>query len=132
MRLDGWEVAALDLLTRHASAPYEAGVTDCWQMACETVAAITGRRPYAGVTYRTDAGAAKAMRKRGFSTPGAAMAAHLPERPAGHAMRGDIAVIPTEAGDTLGVVWGAVIMVRVGHALEQRPLSAASRILAVD
>jgi hypothetical protein len=43
MRVDGWERRLTEVLETARSRPYEIGHWDCFRMACETVAAITGR-----------------------------------------------------------------------------------------
>ena len=134
MRVDGWDDALLAVIERHGAAPYVPGQSDCFMLALDAAQAVTGIRPYAKIRYSTDPGAARAMRRHGFATLRQAMAAIYPERPAGHWQRGDIAVLPadTATGDTLGLVFGTVILCRQGHELKQLPLSAAAVVLAVD
>lgn len=134
MRVDGWADALMGVVSEETAAAYAPGRHDCFVMACRTVEALTGQRPYADVRYTTDAGAVKAMRKRGFERLGDAMAALFPERPAGHAQRGDIAVLETGtlARDTLGIVMDGQVLVRVGHGFQRRPLGDARLILAVE
>lgn len=133
MRIDGWDDRLLAVIERHGAASYVPGVTDCFMLAMDAAEALTGKRPYA-VNYSTDAGALRALRKRSFSSLREAIAAAYPERPAGHWQRGDIAVVaaPTSTGDTLGLVYGAVILCRRGHELLQIPHTAALAVYAVD
>jgi hypothetical protein len=107
IRLEGWEDRMLAVIARHGAQPYAAGVSDCWTMAMDCVEAITGARPYRGVRYATDAGAAKAMLKRGFQDLGQAIAAEFPAIGRGLARRGDLALIPVERG--FGVAAGIVV-----------------------
>ncbi len=132
-RVDGWSDHLFEVIERHGVSEYRPGSFDCFSMACDVVHALTGERVYPDVKYTTDAGAIRAMTKRGFPRLGDAMAAVLSERPAGHAQRGDIAVIETGSGalDTLGIIMGETVLVRVGNAMTQQPLSAARLILAV-
>lgn len=134
MRKDGWEDRLLAVIERHGAAAYVPCVSDCWTMAMEAAEAVTGIRPYASVRYTTDAGALRAMSRRGFAALREAVAAVYAERPAGHWQRGDIAVVaaPTKTGDTLGLVYGPIILCREGHALRQLPLSAATAVFAVE
>ncbi|MFC5423051.1 DUF6950 family protein [Bosea eneae] len=133
MRIDGWDDRLLAVIERHGAAAYAPGVTDCFMLAMDAAEALTGSRPYA-VGYKSDAGAMRTLRKRGFSSLREAIAAVYPERPAGHWQRGDIAILaaPTATGDTLGLVYGAVVLCRRGHQLLQLPPSSALAVYAVD
>lgn len=132
MRIDGWDDALLGVIARHGAAGYQAGVTDCFMLTMDAAEALTGERPWR-VRYASDAGALKALKRRGFASLEAAIAAVLPPRPAGHWQRGDIAVLPasTATGDTLGLVYGDLILCREGDAIVQRPLAAAHAVFAV-
>lgn len=133
MRIDGWDDRLLAVIERHGAAAYVPGVTDCFMLAMDAAEALTGVRPYAP-RYSTDAGALRALKRKGFASLREATAAVWSERPAGHWQRGDIAVMaaPTATGDTLGLVYGPVILCRQGHVLRQLPLSAALAVFAVD
>lgn len=132
MRKSGWEDELLAVIGRHQAAAYEPGVTDCFMLAMDAAEALTGARPYRP-RYATDLGALRALRRHGFVTLGEAIAAAFPPRPAGHWQRGDIAVVgaETKTGDTLGLVYGAIILCRQGHELKQLPLAAARAVYAV-
>ncbi|SEG59211.1 DUF6950 family protein [Bosea lathyri] len=132
MRIDGWDDALLGVIERHRAAAYAPGKHDCFMLAMDAAEALTGARPYA-VRYASDAAALKVLRKRGFASLREAIAAVYPERPAGHWQRGDIAVLaaPTASGDTLGLVYGPVLLVRQGNELKQLPLSSALAVFAV-
>jgi hypothetical protein len=134
MRADGWADRLMTVVAEEMAAPYAPGRHDCFVLACRTVEALTGTQPYADVRYSTDAGAVKAMRKRGFARLGDAMEAILAPRAPGHAQRGDIAVVgtDTQARDTLGIVMDGQVIVRVGDSFERRPLADARLILAVE
>lgn len=133
MRIDGWGDRLLAVIERHGAAAYVPGRTDCFMLAMDAAEALTGARPY-HVSYSTDAGALRVLRGRGFANLRAAIAAICPERPAGHWQRGDIAILaaPTATGDTLGLVYGPVILCRRGHKLQQLPHDAALAVYAVD
>jgi hypothetical protein len=132
MRRERWEDRMMAVIERHQVQPYAAGVSDCFTMTMECVEAVIGERPFRSVRYKTDAGAAKAMLKRGFADLGEAMASAFPEQPRGLARRGDIALIPVEKGFgvALGVVVGGGIAWR-GQAITILPMSAASGFHAV-
>ena len=132
MRVSGWEDAVLAVIERHSATPYAAGSADCFVMAMDAIEALTGTRPYAQVRYRSDKGALLQLARRGFPRLGDAIGALFPERPRGLAQRGDIAVLNSDKGDTLGIVWGGVVVCRVGHAVSQAPLAGARIIYAID
>ena len=131
-RLEGWEDRMLAVVAAHQARPYEAGRSDCFVMAMECVEAVTGERPFADVSYSTDLGAARALRRRGFADLGEAMASLFPAVPRAFAHRGDIALIPVEAGFgvALGVVCAGGIAWRSSE-LVVLPMTAASGFVAV-
>jgi hypothetical protein len=43
MRLPGWELRLAELVDRFDRSTYSLGSNDCFRLACETVAALTGR-----------------------------------------------------------------------------------------
>lgn len=131
MRRDGWEDRLHAVVERHRGQPYAAGVSDCFTMAMEAVEAVTGRRPYASVRYRSDARGFAIMKKKGFADLREAVAAIFLERPRAMAMRGDIAVLDGTAGPTLGVVLNGGIAWK-NRDVAILPLSAAVAVYAVD
>ncbi|WP_309086471.1 DUF6950 family protein [Chelativorans sp.] len=93
MRVDGWEQRLDEVVGRHMALPSQFGVSDCWMLPADAFKAITGEELYAGVRYRTEAGAAKQLRKRGFNTVEDALRARLPETGRLLAQRGDLGVV---------------------------------------
>lgn len=77
MRLPGWELRLFDAIERAASTPFEWGQHDCVTWAMDVRREITGEEiavaPWRG-TYKTAAGARKALRKAGW--PDIEAAAH--------------------------------------------------------
>lgn len=132
MRLDGWESRLADVIHVHSVNGYEPGKYDCFRMAQQAIEAITGDLVYRGVRYNSDRTALRQMMRRGFSTLGDAMRAVLLARERGRQKRGDIAVLLSDHGDTLGIVYGATIVVKVGHSVEHRAVGDARFFLAVD
>lgn len=132
MRVRGWEDAVLAVIERHRAQPYAAGKADCFVLCMEAVEAMTGTRPYADVRYQTDRGALRQLTRRGFARLGDAIGALFPERPRGLAQRGDIAVLTSDRGDTLGLVWGGVVICRIGDAIGHASLASARVIYAID
>ena len=132
MRLSGWEDRVLAVVERHRALPYAAGEADCFVLCMDAIEAMTGARPYADVRYRSDKGALRQLSKRGFVRLGDAIGALYPERPRGLAQRGDIAVMNSDRGDTLGIVWGGVVICRIGDAVGQASLASARIVYAID
>jgi hypothetical protein len=131
MRVSAWDQELMAAISDHAARPYQSGSSDCFCMAMDCIEAVSGKRHYGDVTYSTDAGAAKQMRKKGFDKLGDAIAAVLPEREPGHIQRGDIAILPVDTGEALGVVVSGGIAWR-SDTLKFLPMSAAIRFHAVD
>lgn len=132
MRVLGWEDAVLAVIERHRALPYAAGEADCFVLCMDAIEAMTGTRPYADVRYRSDRGALRQLARRGFARLGDAIGALYPERPRGLARRGDIAVLTSDRGDTLGLVWGGVVICRIGNEIGQAALSSARIVYAID
>lgn len=103
MRVEGWETLLADYV---ASAPaFQWGETDCALWTAEWVRRCTGAdhtQAWRG-KYRTKAGAATLMKRRGFTGPEGIAAAHLEEIPAPTARRGDLVLHPQGA---LGICTG--------------------------
>lgn len=130
MRVENWEIALSDCIEKHRGQPYQAGASDCFMMAMDCIEATTGTRHYPKVKYTSDFGAAKQLTRHGFAKLGDAVSAILPERERGVVQRGDIAVIPVDTGEALGVVFSGVIFWR-SEQVVMIPLSAALRFYAV-
>lgn len=131
MRIDQWDDNLMSVIMGHEARPYEAGSSDCWTMAMESIAAVTGVRPYADVKYKTDARGVAIMRKRGFETIGQAIGAVLSPRDKGHVQRGDIALLEVDTGIALCVVVGGGIAWR-SDTVKLLPMTSALSFLAVE
>ena len=85
--------------------PFAWGSNDCALWAARWVLAATGQNFLADWEgkYKTENGAARLMKKRGFSGPEDIAAAHLPPIPLTLARRGDLVLHPQGA---LGVCFG--------------------------
>jgi hypothetical protein len=92
MRQSGWERRLREAVEKHMALPAQYGVSDCYLIADDAVEALTGARMYKGVRYKTEAGAGKQLRKRGFETVEDAFRAKFREIPPSMAQRGDIGV----------------------------------------
>jgi hypothetical protein len=127
-RVENWERALDEALEVHRKAAPIWGKSDCWCMALDCVKAVTGKDPWAGVrTYKTEAGAAKVLRKRGFETIEDALAAKFERVPILMAKRGDIGVYEGSAG----VFTGAGFAVRSLDGISMVPVTAVKTAFRV-
>jgi hypothetical protein len=105
MRVEGWE----SLLAAHIHAayhqPFRWGQHDCalWASAWVGKAAGTDHGVLWRGKYKTELGAARLMKKRGYTVVEAIADAHLTVIPVPYAKRGDLVLHPQGA---LGIVTG--------------------------
>lgn len=130
IRVDGWEARLMSAMQDHAAQSYAWGSSDCVAMARASVQAVTGE-DLKIPRYTSELGAAKALRKLGVDRLGDAAGLFLKERARGLEQRGDIAVIETQAGDTLAVVMGAQVLWKSADGGRFFPLSHARVTYAV-
>ncbi len=94
-RLQDWDRRLASLVNRHMRLPGEWGASDCLLTVADAIEAVTGIDPAKGVRgrYKTEAGAAKLLLKRGYADVEQALSDRFP--PVGRllAMRGDVGVI---------------------------------------
>ena len=81
--------------------------------------------------YSTMRGGLRVLRKAGFEDHIALAAAHFPEVPPLMAQPGDLAVVPTDDGQALGVVQGEAVYVLGPHGLGLVSILSASRAFRV-
>lgn len=105
-----WEKRLNEVIEKHMALPSEFGVSDCYLIPAHAFEAITGEPLYEGVRYKTEAGAGKQLRKRGFETVEDAFRARLPEIGRLMAQRGDLGVVERD-----GVISGGVFTI-IGFA----------------
>ena len=106
MRVNGWERELRLVVEKHLALLSAYGVSDCYIIADDAVEAVTGKRMYSGARgYRTSAGAARKLRRRGFLTVEDAFAAKFERIPVALAQRGDIGVIYQPGGEVTGGVF---------------------------
>lgn len=102
--IDGWEKRLNAVVAKHQLLPGEFGVSDCYIIPDDAVAAVTGDVMYPEARgYRTEAGAAKKLRRHGFANVREAFAARFREIPPTIARRGDIGVIERDGQFSGGV-----------------------------
>jgi hypothetical protein len=94
MRIIGWEKRLNAVVAKHQLLPSQYGVSDCYLIADDVVEAVTGAFMYPKArAYKTETGAAKQLRKHGFSNVMDAFAAKFEAINPLQAQRGDIGVI---------------------------------------
>ena len=104
MRLDDWDTR-LEAVIAAADKPFAWGSHDCCTFAASCVDAVTGQSLWIKglASYRTAAGAKKALKKAGFEDLGAALDSVLGARKAiTMARRGDIVLIAGTSGSGPG------------------------------
>ncbi len=134
VRRDDWENRLGAVVAKHQALPGEWGVSDCYAIPDDAVGALTGDLMYPKArTYKTEAGAAKQLRKHGFENVAEAFAAKFPEVPPILAQRGDIGVIERDGQFSGGVFTSIGFLTRAhGHPVEFLPVSAVTRAFKVD
>lgn len=110
------------------------GQHDCCLFGAGAIEAQTGvdiAAPWRG-RYTTFAGGRRILRKAGYADHIDLIAQTLPEAHVSAALPGDIAILPTEDGDAVGVVQGAAVYVltlsgRLGFA----PMTPVTHLFTV-
>lgn len=105
IRLPDWEDRLAQYLSEVAHAPHVYGSHDCALHGANAVLAQTGE-DYAAKfrgRYSTEIGAARALKRYGAGSLAATVDQVLPDRPIGHARRGDLVMV----GGMVGVCVGA-------------------------
>lgn len=109
MRLRGWEDRLTAVIERHLALPPEYGVSDCFVIADDGVEACLGQRlhqlagqpPVTG--YKSELGAARLLRRRGFNGVSNAFGSVFAEVPPALAQRGDVGVVEHEGVEAGGL-----------------------------
>lgn len=107
-RVPDWDRALPLVIERHMALPGEWGVSDCMIVAGDAIEAVTGvdpMAPYRG-RYKTEAGAARLMRKNGCETVDDFLRKVFGLAPVGRLMaqRGDVGTVMQGGQLTAGVV----------------------------
>jgi hypothetical protein len=95
---------------------------------------LTGKDKSKGIrgTYDSQDGANRIMKENEWKTLGDGAAAMFPEIPVAVAKSGDWAFIPNDNGtETLGVVFGSLIVARTQNGLGVQELTKATRAFRV-
>lgn len=133
-RVSDWEARLDVVVAKHQAFPGEWGLSDCYVIPDDAVEALTGARMYPKArAYKTEAGAAKQLRKHGFENVAEAFAAKFPGVPPILAQRGDIGVIERDGQFSGGVFTSIGFMTRAhGYPVEFLPVSVVTRAFKVD
>lgn len=119
MRLADWEGRLSAYLADHTSCAVAWGQMDCVRFAAGAVKAMTGTDPLPKLTYKTEAGAWRALKRLGFTSLSQAVDAHLsPTHPA-MARRGDVVMCDGALGVCIG--GDALFLPVEGCGLIRRP-----------
>lgn len=129
MRTD-WRARLGVYLATEARTPFHYGKSDCALFAAGAVNAMTGNDPSASYRgrYTTLRGGLRILRKDGFRDHVERTAALFAEVSPQRAQAGDIAVVDTPNGPSLGVVQGEWIAVRTISGLGFVPIDQATRV----
>ena len=129
MRTD-WRARLGAYLATEARTPFEYGRSDCALFAAGGLYAMTGSDPAANYRgrYTTLRGGLRILRKDGFRDHVERAATLLAEVSPQRARVGDIAVVETADGPSLGVVQGEWVTVRTMIGLGFVPVDQAKRV----
>lgn len=134
-RLPNWRARLAAALDPLYTAEFAWGQNDCVSgLGSLVVFAILGIDLMEGApSYRTEAGAVKALRQRGFKGLSEAVGHYLPATPILSARVGDLAVLPGEGvlGASIGMFNTSTILVVTKTGLGHRPWSDATSAFKV-
>lgn len=126
-RLTDWRSRLAAEMDRQRNTPFVWGKNDCvYGMARGVVIALTGEDPLAlwAASYKSEAGARRALKDMGFTSLEEALAAYLPKTHPDRADIGDLALVPTIGPLRYGVgvidVSAVIVMTPTGHGFVPR------------
>lgn len=137
-RLSGWEQRLAATTAAAMRTPFEWGVNDCALFACDCILAMTGEdlgAEFRG-SYDNEREAYKVLARLGYADLGALAKSRLDEIEPRDACRGDVVLIPAEAGGSFLAICdgrtavGPIRETRGGRAprgIAHSPMSAATR-----
>lgn len=133
-RLPNWQARLSTWLGTVSTRPMQPGQHDCCLFGAGAIEAQTGvdiAADWRG-RYTTFAGGRRILRKAGFLDHVDLIARSLPEAHISAALEGDIAIVPGEAGDAVGVVQGAAVYVlQPSGRLGLVPMNPVQRLFKV-
>jgi hypothetical protein len=132
-RVAGWETALVRVIEAHSTQPFSWGGSSCFAMADDAIEAVRGESSLRQFcTFKTEAGAAKRLKRTGFADIGDLFASLLPEIPPSLAQRGDIGVILREGVLSAGIFTSFGFASKAEHGVIYEPITAVSRAFKVD
>ncbi|MDN5786402.1 hypothetical protein [Pseudorhodobacter sp.] len=134
IRLPDWRPRLIAWISKIHNRPILPGQHDCCLFGAGAIEAQTGVDLAAGWRgrYSTYAGGRRILRKAGYDDHIALIAAHLDEAHVSTAAEGDIAILPTEDGDAVGLVQGvAVYVLGPSGRLGLAPMCPVQRLFKV-
>ncbi|KPP88746.1 MAG: hypothetical protein HLUCCO07_11985 [Rhodobacteraceae bacterium HLUCCO07] len=132
-RLADWRPRLRRFLDWSAVRPIEPGWHDCCLFGAGALEAQTGRdlaAPWRG-QYSSFAEGYRLLRRAGYTGPVEFISHHLREEHLSAARCGDIAVVPTDDGDAVGVVQGETVYALSQWGLALLPMDARFRFFRV-
>lgn len=133
MRPDGWEQALDSVLAKHARAPFDWKDFSCFSMAMEAAQACGADNPFARfMGFKTEAGAARALRKAGHDSLTSLMASAFEAISIADVQRGDIAIVVRDGIESCAVVSAAGLAVKGERGVRFEPLTEASSFFKVN
>ncbi|PWJ81471.1 hypothetical protein C7441_1102 [Pseudaminobacter salicylatoxidans] len=120
-RSDGWDRAVEDLASAHIEIAPEWGRSDCLMTVGDAIQAVVGIDPFAEFRgrYRTEAGAARHLRRNGCENVRDVFETFLGLEPVNRfsARRGDVGVMLINDEFTAGFICGSGFAVKQPHGL---------------
>ena len=132
-RLPDWRPRLAAYVETARGRPFASGSNDCALFVAGAVAAMTGTDHGAGYRdcYETFSGGLRRVRKAGFLDHVDLVRSLFDEIRVPMAAAGDIAVVPTDEGEALGIVQGARVFVVGPDGLRSVDLLAAVKAFRV-
>lgn len=124
-RLPDWDRRLARVVEKHLHLPGEWGVTDCGMTVGDAVEAVTGTNPLARFAgrYKTEAGAARLMRKQGWHDMTDVLASMGAPDGRLKAQRGDVATVMQGGQVTAGFVCDRGVAAKSEHGLAFYPVT---------
>lgn len=127
VRLDSWDNRLEDIASTHASILPEWGASDCLMAVGEAIQAVVGNNPFEQFhkKYRTEAGAAKLMRRHGCENVKQVFETFLGLEPVNRfsARRGDVGVMMLNDEYVSGFICSYGFAIKQPHGIAFYPVS---------
>ncbi|SKA30981.1 DUF6950 family protein [Consotaella salsifontis] len=131
-RVTGWEKALVSVIERHAAMPFAWGKSDCGMLAADCVEAVLGEDLFGRYRgYSTELGAARKLKKGGFSTVEDVFSSAFEEVAPSLAQRGDVGVIERDGKIGAGVITSFGFACRGETSVRYEPITAVKRAFKV-